>query len=211
MKRYTRSKTHVCECLFVLKMGDVLEGYDKKTMVLLDPAGLSYMKGRLPLASAEGFSKVLYKKFNLADKPVPEKVKSTIQSELQACYYEHPSVRLIHAVGPRLVEPTYNKGHVKNKTDLLRVYENILMEFFQNAKPDDILRLVPISSGIFNQDKSGKPIYTSAEMAEHSITALFVAVHNLNYPIYRLELYVKEKEDFDHYLQFLKKVPKIYR
>jgi hypothetical protein len=85
------------------------------------------------------------------------------------------------------------------------------MEFFQNAKPDDILRLVPISSGIFNQDKSGKPIYTSAEMAEHSITALFVAVHNLNYPIYRLELYVKEKEDFDHYLQFLKKVPKIYR
>jgi hypothetical protein len=194
-----------CQHKFILKLGNVLDGYDVSTMVLMDPAGLPFINSRSTIG-AGGLSGVIYKTYQLLSFPL--NVRDKIKDELFACYHDYtkPSsdipkkqVRLIHAVGPRLTVKTQDE-HLEKLTT---VYTNIFSEFLEHCEPETTLRLVPISSGIFNEIK-----YSPQELADLSLLALFVGLNNAESVQGRkaknIELWVVERPMFDAFLAQLR-------
>jgi hypothetical protein len=164
-----------CQHKFILKLGNVLDVYDVSTMVLMDPAGLPFIKGGTT-KGAGGLSGIIYTTYQLSGFPLD--VREKIEDELFACYHDYrkPSsdiptkqVRLLHAVGPRLTVKTQDE-HLEKLTT---VYTNIFSEFLEHCKPETTLRLVPISSGIFNEIQ-----YSPQELAGLSLRALFSGLEN---------------------------------
>jgi hypothetical protein len=196
-----------CQHKFILKLGNVLDGYDVSTMVLMDPAGLQFITGGTTNGAA-GLSGVIYKTYQLSSFPLD--VRKKIKNELFACYHDYtkPSsdippkqVRLLHAVGPRL---TVNTQH-EHLEKLTTVYTNIFSEFLEHCKPETTLRLVPISTGLFNDID-----YKNRQLADLSLTALFKGLEKAESvqgkKAKNIELWFLEGPMFDAFLAQLRAI-----
>ena len=193
-----------CEHKFILKLGNVVDNYDYKTTVLLDPAGMYFITNNTTKGARQA-SASIYTKFGIAQ--FPQHVRNKIKNELEACYYNYddgpslPQAKIIHAVGPKLTQATE-----KDHQDLLTVvYTNIFTEFLQNCSPDYTLRLVPISSGIFNVKK-----YSEPQLAELSLHALFqglkyAEVSEKSKKVKNIELYLFDKLMYNAFLTEIQK------
>jgi len=140
-----------------------------KNAVILDPAGLSYMKKSF--VGAGGASGAIYKLLNTT-KPTDEVIKHFSkfgnQDDLYknnrdsvACYGSYGDVKIIHAVGPDFRGSKYLQEILCNteQTDKLfyKIYDDIYREFIKLKNKKLTLRLLPISSGIFiNNDLISK-------------------------------------------------------
>lgn len=140
-----------------------------KTTVILDPAGLSYMKKSF--IGAGGASGAIYKLLNTT-KPTDEVIKHfskfASQDDLYknnndsiACYGSYGDIKIIHAVGPDFRSSKYLQEILCNteQTDKLfyKIYDDIYKEFTKLNNKKLTLRLLPISSGIFiNNDLISK-------------------------------------------------------
>jgi hypothetical protein len=172
-----------------------------KNTVILDPAGLSYMKNGF--IGAGGASGSIYKLLNSAkptDKVINHFSKFANQDDLYknnsdsiACYGFYDDIKIIHAVGPDFRSSKYLQEILCNteKTDKLfhKIYDDIYREFSNLNNNKLTLRLLPISSGIFiNNDLISKiKIFRS----------LLVNYHKLNdkYKI-KPKIYLYDKTDF---------------
>ena len=193
-----------CQHKFVLKLGNVVDKYDFKTTVLLDPAGLSFIQKNNTRGAGQA-SGSIYTKFGI--NRFPPAVRNKIKNELEACYHNYddgpslPQAKIIHAVGPQLSHST-SKDH----QDLLTlVYTNIFTEFLQNCSPDYTLRLVPISSGSFNIMR-----YTQPQLAVLSLHALFqglkyAEVSEKSKKVKNIELYLFDELMYDAFLAEIQK------
>ena len=140
-----------------------------KTTVILDPAGLSYMKKSF--IGAGGASGAIYKLLNTT-KPTDEVIKHFSKfanqddlyknnSDSIACYGSYGDIKIIHAVGPDFRSSRYLQEILcdNEQTDKLfyKIYDDIYKEFTKLNNKKLTLRLLPISSGIFiNNDLISK-------------------------------------------------------
>lgn len=140
-----------------------------KTTVILDPAGLSYIKKSF--IGAGGASGAIYKLLNTT-KPTDEVIRHFSKfanqddlyknnSDSVACYGSYDDIKIIHAVGPDFRSSKYLQEILCNteQTDKLfyKIYDDIYREFTKLKNKKLTLRLLPISSGIFiNNDLISK-------------------------------------------------------
>mmetsp|Transcript_16340 Transcript_16340/g.28644 ORF Transcript_16340/g.28644 Transcript_16340/m.28644 type:complete len:237 (+) Transcript_16340:47-757(+) len=118
---------------------------DKNTVVV-DPAGMAYIKGDEDPEDAGGASGALYRRLGL-DVSMPDNVTSGINKVLDAKYHEYDDFPVIHVVGPQLFRISDETEAIKQ---LATAYYNVLTEFVESGKTN--MRLVPVSSGIFAGD-----------------------------------------------------------
>jgi len=140
-----------------------------KNSVILDPAGLYYMKSSF--IGAGGASGIIYKLLD-TNKPNPDVISHFSQfktednlyeknsKELSIAYYSsynNDDIKLIHTVGPNFMISKYLKDIIMDddNTRLYQlfykiyndVYYQFIIQYGENNKLK--LRLLPISSGIF--------------------------------------------------------------
>lgn len=128
-----------------------------KTSCITDPAGLPYIQGGGP-ARAGGASGAVYRFIGLDKKSgFPTSVRSRVKSTGDAAYHRYGIHHVIHVVGPdlRMNSPSLrslrdvNGGERSGVVDLLSIaYGNALRAWLSSGLP--LLRLVPISGGIFS-------------------------------------------------------------
>jgi len=119
----------------------VAPGPDADTVVV-DPAGMPYIKGDEDVEDAGGASGALYRRLGLDY--MPDEVENGINEILDAKYHQYEAFPVIHVVGPRLFQVTDENEAIKQ---LATAYYNVLREFVRSGKSK--MRLVPVSSGIF--------------------------------------------------------------
>ena len=174
-----------------------------KSIVILDPAGLSYMQSSF--IGAGGASGSIYKLLNTSKpnldvinhfkkfKDLDDLYKNNINNLSISCYgiYNNNNIKLIHTVGPDFRTSKYLQEILcdTNKTDKLfyKIYDDVYKEFIKisnQTKNKLTLRLLPISSGIFiNNDLISKiKIFRS----------LIINYHKLNEK-YKKEIKTKPK------------------
>lgn len=195
-----------CTHKFILKLGNVLDGLNEN-IVLLDPAGLRFIQNGAT-KGAGGLSGQIYTKFQIQF--FPADVQANITKEQDAFYFQYnptshvPPVRIIHAVGPILSNDTKDEHHLF----LTLVYSNIFYQFLEHCSDNDTLRLVPISTGIFNE-----ATYSNPALALLSIPALFEGLKEAESyhkrKIKNIDLYFNDKEMFQAFLKVLPEDRKI--
>ena len=139
-----------------------------KNVVILDPAGLSYMKSSF--LGAGGASGAIYKLINV-NKPNNDvithfnkfkseddlyKNNSANLSVARFGSYNDNQIKIIHAIGPDFRNSKYLQDILSNtqQTDKLffKLYEDVYIEFIKAVGDNRnklTLRLLPVSSGIF--------------------------------------------------------------
>jgi len=139
-----------------------------KNIVILDPAGLSYMKSSFN--GAGGASGAIYKLINI-NKPNSDvithfnkfkneddlyKNNSANLSVARFGSYNDNQIKIIHTIGPDFRNSKYLQDILSNtqQTDKLffKLYEDVYIEFIKaigDNRNKLTLRLLPVSSGIF--------------------------------------------------------------
>ena len=210
----------MCQHKFILKLGDVLDGYDFRNMVLLDPAGLPFIQHDNP-NGAGGLSRKIYKKFGIEKfhQDVRKHFKGPddkFKTETEAFYHIYTPkqtttnnvVKVVHAVGPNF---NHSIGDIKlDIRSLTEVYKNAFIAFLKSGL--QIFRLVPISSGVFNTNvKTGEPIYNRAQLAKLTMgcmmNGLKQAEDSQKTKVTTIELYLYSKEMFDAFMTEIKAKP----
>lgn len=140
-----------------------------KNSVILDPAGLHYMKSSF--IGAGGASGIIYSLLN-TNKPNPDVISHFSQfktednlyeknsKDLSVAYYSsynNDDIKLIHTVGPNFMNSNYLKDIIMDDDNtrlyqlFYKIYNDIYYQFIIQFKLNNRLklRLLPISSGIF--------------------------------------------------------------
>lgn len=126
--------------------------------ILVDPAGLPFIRGDKGPKDAKGAAQANYRwlEIDQADS-FPEEVKNAITEECQAKYYAYADgkKKCIHVVGPDL-RTSDERGYTLNEAvaKLALAYANVFEEFVTVGKQQGLtrMRLLPISGGIFSGD-----------------------------------------------------------
>jgi hypothetical protein len=188
-----------------------------KNSVILDPAGLYFMKNGF--SGAGGASGGIYKlldtknpneevikhfmKFKNEDE-LYEKNKSNLSI---ACYgsYNNDKIKLIHTVGPNFMASKYlyniiNNDRNDNKLNelFLKIYEDVYKEFMEQYKKNNKLklRLLPISSGIYINNNLRFKIKIF-----NSLILIYLYL-NEKYKI-QPKIYLYDKNDYDLILKLI--------
>jgi hypothetical protein len=202
----------MCQHKFILKLGDVLDGYDYNKMVLLDPAGLPFIQYDNP-KGASGLSEKIYKKFGIETfhpdvRKHFEGTKNDFRTKLEAFYNIYvvnknktiTIVKVVHAVGPNFNESIDDDA--LNILSLTEVYKNAFIAFLTSGL--QIFRLVPISSGVFNTNrKTGQPIYNDVQLASLTMQSMMQGLKDAEElqkdkrKVKTIELYLNSEDMFD--------------
>lgn len=181
-----------------------------KNSVILDPAGLYFMKNGF--SGAGGASGGIYKLLD-TKKPNEEVINHFIQFKNEdelyeknknnlsvACYasYNNDKIKLIHTVGPNFMISKYLNNIINDRNDkklnelFLKIYEDVYKEFMKQYKINNKLklRLLPISSGIFINNDLNLKIKIFKSLISNCLYL------NNKYKI-QPKIYLYDKNDYD--------------
>lgn len=132
--------------------GAVQRGPEPKqdTTVILDPAGLPYIQ-KLGPKSAGGAAGAIYNFLGIKEFPeFPSSVRKAVRKPSDAALHVYNHQPVIHVVGPDFRDPEVAKeGEAAARTRLARTYKNVLKNFLRAGPQATLLRLLPVSGGIF--------------------------------------------------------------
>ncbi|KAJ1452625.1 hypothetical protein M885DRAFT_526184 [Pelagophyceae sp. CCMP2097] len=118
--------------------------------VIVDPAGLPYVSGKMPPSAAGAASGSIYTLIGLSEAPFfPAAVSSAITKPGDAKLHDYGAAVVIHVVGE-----DFRGGQGQADIDALRklaaAYSNVLKEVQFADGERLVLRLLPISGGVFS-------------------------------------------------------------
>lgn len=174
---------------------------------VVDPAGLNYIQGHLNGPNGAGnSSRAIYIEIGISENlQFPDDVQLGIQQDGDAFLHVYDEKTVIHVVGPdaRRIRPVTdnvqtNPNPFNYQEDLFdRVlkdaYKHVFEQFLRSEK--NHLRLLPISSGVF----AGPWATKMPEKTWHAIGLALIEldedIHNLNTPMFTLDLCIYNSSD----------------
>lgn len=173
---------------------------DANDIVIVDPAGMNFIKSTA--SGAGGASGNIYKWLGLYGR-FPSSVREGIKDIGYAKYHEYSAEKkVIHTVGP-------NFSGIKNQKEfdyvieyLIDSYYNVFIEFANTN--NKVLRLLPVSSGIFSGIFSDNFHTYTIKCIEYALKDLGKFQHIMTILKSRkIELCIYNENDFNAYKMFL--------
>ena len=139
-----------------------------KRSCLTDPAGLPFIQRHGP-SQAGGASKAIYSFIGLDKKNnFPTSVRNRIHRTGEAAYHRYGVHHVVHTVGPDLRDAR-SADRSEVVALLSTAYGNVIRAWLSSGLP--LLRLVPISAGIFSGTYSPEMPQLTAEAITHALAS----------------------------------------